>query len=77
MSGPQGLIEVRDNHRFDEPALHRYLRYRLPDYDYDAHFGGALYLFLRGMDPDHPEGSGVHFDRPPAAFVEALSEALS
>ncbi len=32
MSGPQGLIEVRDNHRFDEPALHRYLRHNLDGY---------------------------------------------
>lgn len=32
MSGPQGLIEVRDNHRFDEPALHRYLHDRLEGY---------------------------------------------
>ena len=30
-------------------ALHRYLRWRQPGYDPDAHLGGALYLFLRGM----------------------------
>lgn len=29
-------------------ALHRQLKARLPDYDYDQHVGGALYLFLRG-----------------------------
>ncbi|PSC97943.1 hypothetical protein C7D74_32270, partial [Klebsiella pneumoniae] len=28
----------------------RYLRHRLADYDYDRHFGGVIYLFLRGMD---------------------------
>ncbi len=32
MSGPQGLIDVRDNHRFDEPALHRYLADTLDGY---------------------------------------------
>lgn len=43
-------------HRYDSqyqlysPALHRYLRHRLADYDYDRHFGGVIYLFLRGMD---------------------------
>ena len=29
-------------------ALHRQLKARLADYDYDRHMGGALYLFLRG-----------------------------
>ena len=30
-------------------ALHRFLRWRLPDYDPERHLGGALYLFVRGM----------------------------
>ena len=30
-------------------ALHRYLSSRLPDYDYDRHFGGVYYLFVRGV----------------------------
>ena len=33
-------------------ALHLALQQRLPGYDYDRHCGGALYLFLRGMQPD-------------------------
>ena len=51
-------------------ALHRLLRIRLPDYDYDRHVGGAFYLFLRGMRPDAP-GSGVYRDRPSRACIEA------
>jgi exodeoxyribonuclease V beta subunit len=43
-------------------ALHRYLRLRKPGYDFDQHFGGAFYLFLRGIDPAKP-GNGVHFER--------------
>lgn len=49
-------------HRYDlqyqlySLALHRYLRHRLADYDYDRHFGGVIYLFLRGMDGQ--EGAG-------------------
>lgn len=39
-------------------ALHRYLRHRLPDYDYRRHFGGVIYLFLRGVDAAHP-GNGI------------------
>ena len=52
-------------------ALHRLLRIRLPDYDYDRHVGGAFYLFLRGMRP-HAPGSGVYRDRPSRACIEAI-----
>ena len=31
-------------------ALHRYLTVRLPGYSFDKHFGGGLYLFVRGID---------------------------
>ena len=47
-------------------ALHRYLRLRLPDYDYERHFGGVFYLFLRGMDPASGPDCGV-FPRPAGA----------
>ncbi len=54
-------------------ALHRYLRLRLRDYDYERHFGGVYYLFLRGMNPAHPPGCGVFRDRPQRAFMDRLS----
>ena len=57
-------------------ALHRLLRLRLPDYDYDRHIGGAFYLFLRGMRPNAP-GGGVFRDRPSRACIEALDACLS
>ena len=62
-------------------ALHRYLRWRLPDYDPDRHLAGVLYLFLRGMTgPDTPrvdgQPCGVFAWRPPAPLVEALSDLL-
>ncbi len=53
-------------------ALHRYLGLRQPGYDFDRHFGGAFYIFLRGLDPARP-ANGVHFERPSRAFVEKLS----
>ncbi len=53
-------------------ALHRYLQVRKADYDFDRHFGGAFYIFLRGIDPAEP-GNGVHFQRLSRAFVEKLS----
>jgi exodeoxyribonuclease V beta subunit len=46
------------------------------EYDYDTHFGGVYYLFLRGMAPEHPRGTGVFFDRPPRALIDAFDRAL-
>jgi exodeoxyribonuclease V beta subunit len=62
-------------------ALHRYLRWRMADYDPDRHLAGVLYLFLRGMaGPDTPvvEGSpcGVFAWRAPGSLVRALNDTL-
>ncbi|CAM3754361.1 RecBCD enzyme subunit RecB [Pseudomonas reidholzensis] len=63
------------DHRYDLQyvlyllALHRQLRARLPDYDYDRHVGGALFIFLRGASRS---GHGVYFAKPPRALIEAL-----
>ena len=62
-------------------VLHRFLRWRLPDYDPAQHLGGVLYLFVRGMCgantpvvDGHP--SGVFSWRPPSSLVTALSDLL-
>jgi exodeoxyribonuclease V beta subunit len=55
-------------------ALHRLLQSRLPDYDYDTHIGGALYIFLRGIGT---ETGGVHYDRPPKVLIETLEGLFS
>jgi exodeoxyribonuclease V beta subunit len=62
-------------------VLHRYLRWRLPGYDPEAHLGGVLYLYLRGMaGPETPRvgGSphGVFAWRPPVALIEDVSALL-
>jgi exodeoxyribonuclease V beta subunit len=60
-------------------ALHRYLRLRLADYDYDRHIGGYLYLFVRGVRPDWRHGEhvgGVHARRPDYALVVALDALM-
>lgn len=68
-------------HRYDlqyliyTVALHRYLRRRLPDYDYARHFGGVYYLFLRGVAPAHGT-AGIWYDRPAPEQVAALETAL-
>ncbi|GFM89204.1 RecBCD enzyme subunit RecB [Pseudomonas cichorii] len=50
-------------------ALHRQLKARLADYDYDLHMGGAVYLFLRGS---RSSTQGVYFTRPPRELIESL-----
>jgi exodeoxyribonuclease V beta subunit len=62
-------------------VLHRFLRWRLPDYDPETHLGGVLYLYLRGMcGPETPRVDGrpcgVFSWRPPAALVTELSDLL-
>jgi exodeoxyribonuclease V beta subunit len=58
-------------------ALHRYLTHFLKRYDYARDFGGVLYLFLKGMHPNAPAGSGVFFEKPPLGRIEALSRLLA
>ena len=55
-------------------ALHRLLKSRLPDYDYDRHVGGAAYLFLRGIDGPC---QGLHWERPPRELIETLDDLFS
>ena len=50
-------------------ALHRLLKARLPDYDYDRHIGGAVYLFLRGIDSST---GGAFTDKPSRVLIEQL-----
>jgi exodeoxyribonuclease V beta subunit len=62
-------------------VLHRYLRWRLPDYAPERHLGGVLYLFVRGMvGPATPVVDGVPCGvfswQPPVALVEDLSAIL-
>ncbi len=52
-------------------ALHRHLRARIPDYDYDRHLGGAIFVFLRGTGA---ETRGSLFSRPERSVLEELDE---
>ena len=61
-------------------ALDRFLRRRIPGYQYETHFGGVLYLFVRGVRPTWcgPDGaaSGVYRHRPDAAAIARLNALL-
>ncbi|EPG7577609.1 exodeoxyribonuclease V subunit beta [Providencia rettgeri] len=73
----EAMAEAMIDHRYDlqyqlySLALHRYLKQRMPNYDYETHFGGVYYLFLRGVD-DVNASNGIFFYRPVEAFIEAL-----
>jgi exodeoxyribonuclease V beta subunit len=77
---PEFMRSAMLAHRYDVQytlyvlALHRLLKSRKPDYDYEQHVGGAIYLFLRGIDQS---GAGVFFDRPPLALIETLDHAFA
>lgn len=57
-------------------AIHRYLSLRVPGYDYDTHFGGVFYLFLRGVDASTGGENGVFSERPSRELVEELERLL-
>lgn len=69
-----------DSHRYNlqyliyTVALHRYLTRRVTDYNYESHFGGVYYLFIRGMRSE--SSSGVWFDKPPFALIDALDKKM-
>jgi len=80
---PERLVDAMTAHHYFLQyhlyvvALHRYLTRRLPGYDYDQHFGGVYYLFVRGMAPVFALGNGVFGDRPSRPLIEGLSAVLA
>ena len=56
-------------------AAQRYLKQRLPRYDYTKDWGGTLFLFLRGMRGPHSAGS-VFFDSQSADLLHAVDQWL-
>ena len=81
--GREKMREAIREHRYDLQyliytlALHRLLIQRVPDYDYERHFGGAYYLFLRGMRPAHGARYGVWYDRPERRLVQRLDRLFA
>jgi exodeoxyribonuclease V beta subunit len=62
-------------------ALDHFLNRRIHDYRYDAHFGGVMYLFVRGVRPgwlnENGSASGVFFDRPSEGTIRRLGNIIS
>ncbi|RKR02422.1 DNA helicase/exodeoxyribonuclease V beta subunit [Kushneria sinocarnis] len=71
------MLAAVGEHRYDLQyvlytlALHRLLRTRLADYDYERHCGGVFYAFLRGMNGEG-DGRGVLHRRPSRTLIEML-----
>ncbi|ELI5411109.1 exodeoxyribonuclease V subunit beta [Vibrio parahaemolyticus] len=76
----EALKSAMADHRYDLQyqiyalALHRFLRSRLASYQYEQHFGGVYYLFLRGMDgqSDH----GIFAAKPTLEFLQEMDRLI-
>ncbi|WCN09965.1 exodeoxyribonuclease V subunit beta [Marinomonas mediterranea] len=73
---PDAMQTAIAEHRYDLQyqiytlALHRFLKQRLPNYDYEKHVGGVCYLFLRGLQKEG--ATGVFSNRLSQTHVEAI-----
>ena len=73
------MIQAMIEHRYDlqyqlySLALHRYLKNRLSHYQYETHFGGVFYLFVRGMTSS-AQNNGVFYHQPTAQFINELDQ---
>jgi exodeoxyribonuclease V beta subunit len=56
-------------------AAVKYLRSRIPGFSYEQHFGGVVYLFLRGVRAGNE--SGLFTARPAEEFLRRLEQLLS
>jgi exodeoxyribonuclease V beta subunit len=81
--GPAKLQQAMLDRRYDlqsllySVALHRFLQQRLNDYNFEQHFGGAYYLFLRAMRPQHGNRYGVHFNRAEESTIQAFDQLMN
>ncbi len=73
-------------------ALHRYLQKHLIDYSWEDHFGGAFYLFIRGINPSNPQNNknvkkggdgqshnslGVFYHKPTLELISAMDNLFA
>ncbi|HHR6141741.1 TPA: exodeoxyribonuclease V subunit beta [Providencia alcalifaciens] len=70
----EAMADAMIDHRYDlqyqlySLALHRFLQQRMPNYNYETHFGGVYYLFLRGTERVDSQ-NGIFFYRPTIEFI--------
>lgn len=54
-------------------ALHLYLSKIIPNYDYNTHFGGIAYIYVRGRNQD----KGIYTDKPSQSLIDDLARGLT
>jgi exodeoxyribonuclease V beta subunit len=80
--GDEALAEAMEkNHYYLQAciyglALHRYLKKRLRGYEFEKHFGGVFYLFVRGIDAAKGPEYGVYRMPPDQGLIAHLSARL-
>ncbi len=55
-------------------ALCIYLRWRIPDFDYNLHFGGVIYLFVRGVRTH--DNHGIFYHKPDADLIQSMMRLM-
>lgn len=76
------MSAAMQSHRYDLQyqlytlALHRYLRLRMAGYDYARHFGGVIYLFLRGINGGDVR-HGIFTTRPDGGLIAKMDALLA
>ena len=57
-------------------AMKRYLTSKLPDFNYEKHFGGVIYIFLRGVRENNGH-NGIFISKPAAGILQGLDELFN
>ena len=55
-------------------ALKRWLEKKIANFDFDTHFGGVIYVFLRGARENGE--TGIYYKCPGRADIEKIDSAL-
>ena len=55
-------------------AVKRFLENKIKDFDYNKHFGGAYYLFLRGLRDS--KNTGVYYNKPKKELIDKIENIL-
>ncbi|CAL4043621.1 RecBCD enzyme subunit RecB [Buchnera aphidicola (Anoecia corni)] len=59
-------------------AVHRYLKLRIPKYNYVTHFGGIIYIFLRAIDNrQKSKNNGIFHVVPNFSLINKLDQLFS